>query len=64
MAAAGLTHGGFYRHFSSKDELVAEVCASAAQMLVASIGKEQADHPDKKPIRGHRGGLSRGRSSG
>ena len=24
MAAAGLTHGGFYRHFGSKDQLVAE----------------------------------------
>ncbi len=24
MAAAGLTHGGFYRHFDSKDQLVAE----------------------------------------
>src|SRR5712692_5031684 len=26
MAAAGLTHGGFYRHFESKDQLVAEAC--------------------------------------
>jgi TetR/AcrR family transcriptional repressor of nem operon len=25
MQAAGLTHGGFYRHFGSKDELVAAV---------------------------------------
>ena len=24
MTAAGLTHGGFYRHFNSKDELYAE----------------------------------------
>jgi TetR/AcrR family transcriptional regulator, transcriptional repressor for nem operon len=29
MAAAGLTHGGFYRHFDSKDELIAEACAAA-----------------------------------
>ena len=29
MAAAGLTHGGFYRHFESKDQLVAEACAAA-----------------------------------
>jgi TetR/AcrR family transcriptional repressor of nem operon len=27
MHAAGLTHGGFYRHFSSKDDLVAETLA-------------------------------------
>jgi TetR/AcrR family transcriptional regulator, transcriptional repressor for nem operon len=26
MAAAGLTHGGFYGHFESKDELAAEAC--------------------------------------
>ena len=29
MAAAGLTHGGFYGHFSSKDELAAVACANA-----------------------------------
>ena len=29
MAAAGLTHGGYYRHFESKDQLVAEACAAA-----------------------------------
>jgi TetR/AcrR family transcriptional regulator, transcriptional repressor for nem operon len=29
MARAGLTHGGFYRHFGSKDQLIAEVCAAA-----------------------------------
>jgi len=31
MAAAGLTHGGFYRHFDSKDQLVAEACAAAVE---------------------------------
>lgn len=29
MAAAGLTHGGFYGHFPSKDALAAEACARA-----------------------------------
>ena len=29
MAAAGLTHGGFYRHFASKDDLVGQAVASA-----------------------------------
>jgi len=29
MKAAGLTHGGFYGHFSSKDDLVAQALAQA-----------------------------------
>lgn len=29
MKAAGLTHGGFYGHFASKDDLVAQACAHA-----------------------------------
>jgi TetR/AcrR family transcriptional regulator, transcriptional repressor for nem operon len=29
MKAAGLTHGGFYRHFESKEDLVAQACARA-----------------------------------
>ena len=29
MAAAGLTHGGFYRHFSSKDDLIAQALTAA-----------------------------------
>jgi TetR/AcrR family transcriptional repressor of nem operon len=29
MAAIGMTHGGFYRHFSSKEELAATACAHA-----------------------------------
>ena len=34
MAAAGLTHGGFYRHFDSKDQLAAEAFASAIGSVV------------------------------
>jgi TetR/AcrR family transcriptional repressor of nem operon len=29
MGAAGLTHGGFYKQFESKDKLVAEACGAA-----------------------------------
>ncbi|MCW2240145.1 TetR/AcrR family transcriptional regulator [Azospirillum canadense] len=29
MKEAGLTHGGFYGHFASKDDLAAEACATA-----------------------------------
>lgn len=35
MAAAGLTHGGFYRHFDCKDQLVAEACAAGMEFIVA-----------------------------
>jgi TetR/AcrR family transcriptional repressor of nem operon len=31
MRQAGLTHGGFYAHFASKDALVAEACAQGIQ---------------------------------
>jgi TetR/AcrR family transcriptional repressor of nem operon len=37
MAAAGLTHGGFYRHFDSKDQLVAEACAAATESAIATF---------------------------
>ncbi len=36
MAAAGLTQGGFYRHFASKDQLVAEACAEAMAVAVSA----------------------------
>ena len=28
MRAAGLTHGGFYKHFGSRDELIAEASSA------------------------------------
>jgi TetR/AcrR family transcriptional regulator, transcriptional repressor for nem operon len=43
MSAAGLTHGGFYRHFCSKDQIVAEACAVAANSLIESIAQAVAD---------------------
>ncbi|GAA5140361.1 TetR family transcriptional regulator [Pseudonocardia adelaidensis] len=37
MATAGLTHGGFYRHFESKDALVAQACAAAFTQRLADM---------------------------
>jgi TetR/AcrR family transcriptional regulator, transcriptional repressor for nem operon len=39
MAEAGLSHGGFYRHFGSKDHLIAEACESALTTLIGSLEK-------------------------
>src|SRR6266550_3332446 len=41
MKAAGLTHGGFYKHFASKDQLVAEACAEAVDSVIGVM----AAHP-------------------
>lgn len=35
MSAAGLTRGGFYRHFDSKEHLVAEACTAGLEAIVA-----------------------------
>ncbi len=37
-AAAGLTHGGFYRHFASKDDLAAEALAKGLSAEAAPAG--------------------------
>jgi TetR/AcrR family transcriptional repressor of nem operon len=34
MAAAGLTRGGFYKHFESKDQLVREACQEAVETAI------------------------------
>ena len=39
MAAAGLTHGGFYRHFRNKEHLVAEAFSAAGDKTVATISR-------------------------
>lgn len=35
MKSAGLTHGGFYGHFSSKEDLIAQACDRAVDELLA-----------------------------
>jgi TetR/AcrR family transcriptional repressor of nem operon len=43
MHAAGMTHGGFYNHFESKDDLGAAACAHALSQSVAAIEAVAAD---------------------
>jgi TetR/AcrR family transcriptional regulator, transcriptional repressor for nem operon len=42
MAAAGLSHGGFYRHFDSKSVLVTEACETAMAAIVHTIEQSAA----------------------
>src|ERR1700740_3279635 len=43
MAAAGLTEGGFYRHFKSKDQLVAEACATGLKSVTEAFERVAQD---------------------
>jgi TetR/AcrR family transcriptional regulator, transcriptional repressor for nem operon len=63
MKKAGLTHGGFYTHFKSRDELVAAAVVCAAEETGASVlskeagdlratleaylSKDHAEHPER-----------------
>src|SRR5258708_26389505 len=44
--SAGLTHGGFYGHFRSKDQLIAESCADALTKTRENWETEARHHPD------------------
>jgi TetR/AcrR family transcriptional repressor of nem operon len=46
MKAAGLTHGGFYGYFESRDELVAQSVMLAAQQTGARVLSEEAGDLD------------------
>lgn len=48
MAAAGLTHGGFYKHFASKEQVVAEsVSCGIHSLLDLWKGTLSTEPPDK-----------------
>jgi len=51
MSAAGLTHGGFYKHFSSKDELVAEACGASINRVVDALAERAAQEPPEQRLR-------------
>lgn len=42
MADAGFTHGGFYNHFTSKDDLVLEACSTSFARSVQTLRDETA----------------------
>lgn len=46
MRAAGLTHGGFYKHFGSRDDLVAEAVEHACDVSTARIREVVAGADD------------------
>jgi TetR/AcrR family transcriptional repressor of nem operon len=50
MAAAGLTHGGFYRHFSSKDELAAAAVQASFAHMRARLEAITAKAPPGKGL--------------
>lgn len=55
MAAAGFTHGGFYKHFRSKADLMAEAAASGISQRVADIdGVDLVDFVVRYLSREHR----------
>ncbi|CRM81141.1 Potential acrAB operon repressor [Pseudomonas sp. 24 E 13] len=61
MAAAGFTHGGFYKHFGSKADLMAEASAnSLAQSLAGAEKLSVKDFIDLYVSREHRDGRATG----
>ena len=60
MAEAGLTHGGFYGHFKSKDDLVTE---AIRQMFRDASGKFAATTGDKAAAEASQRGQSAGRGA-
>src|SRR5689334_16944846 len=42
MKEAGFTHGGFYNHFGSKEELAAETCAASFERATEEIAAKLA----------------------
>jgi TetR/AcrR family transcriptional repressor of nem operon len=50
MKVAGLTHGGFYRHFESKDQLVAEACSAAIATMTERVASSASRKRGRKGL--------------
>jgi TetR/AcrR family transcriptional repressor of nem operon len=51
MREAGLTHGGFYAHFESKDDLLASAIASMFDDVLAAFEQGTAGKPPRQALR-------------
>src|SRR2546423_11949723 len=49
MKEAGLTHGGFYGHFASKEDLMAQACARAS-VRSRALWSKLAEHAPDDPL--------------
>src|SRR5690606_11029138 len=50
-SAAGLTHGGFYKHFASKDELLTNAAGTAFEDIIERVERITRDSPDPQSAR-------------
>jgi TetR/AcrR family transcriptional repressor of nem operon len=50
MAAAGLTRGGFYKHFASKEEVLAQAITHAIDGVAATIGTAVRQRRNGTPL--------------
>lgn len=53
MREAGLTHGGFYAHFDSKEDLLARTIASMFDEVLANFERGTAGKPAREALRGY-----------
>ena len=51
MKAVGLTHGGFYAHFASRDAMLAEAADQAGAESVAALTRVAAAAPPRQALR-------------
>jgi TetR/AcrR family transcriptional repressor of nem operon len=51
MSSVGLTHGGFYKHFASKDELVGVATTAAFKELQSLLIRISEETPDRTRAR-------------
>ena len=54
MRDAGLTHGGFYKHFGSKDELLMESLSEAFQEIADRLAQAARAVPTRDSVEGDR----------